>query len=358
MKGWAWPSLRRGSSNWRRERLVSHTAGIPWWSKAAVNSSRPGMLLPRMGMRESTAMKRMLDVCRKQSSGMAKTFYRNSTDRPCWDKRKRRAEDSARLVGCPATASGHFSLYLVARLCCGGGRLRICLWDADVSADGVLAHLVHHDFLGNVGAGEIEEDRLVHGAIFLFKRLVFDGHGGAELVALFVNALQFDGDVADLLGFVPADDGEFNIVTLAQPAELVNFVMVACDECAHLAAGHFQVLAGGVEVGLDAHNLGVDNLDVIVGRLGGELGMDRGIERGHLLAGCVVELGRFLARFLQLALGNLEFAGNNLQVALKFSIGLFVLREAILQGRHILLNRLLGGLQLRRHRLLGAIELR
>jgi len=38
------------------------------------------MLLPRMGMRESTAMKRMLDVWRKQSSGMAKTFYRNSTD--------------------------------------------------------------------------------------------------------------------------------------------------------------------------------------------------------------------------------------------------------------------------------------
>ena len=57
--------MRRGSSTWSRERLVSQTAGIPWWSRAAVNSSRPGMLLPRMGMRESTAMKRILEVWRK-----------------------------------------------------------------------------------------------------------------------------------------------------------------------------------------------------------------------------------------------------------------------------------------------------
>jgi len=170
-----------------------------------------------------------------------------------------------------------------------------------------------------VGAGEIEEDRLVHGAIFLFKRLVFDGHGGAELVALFVNALQFDGDVADLLGFVPADDGEFNIVTLAQPAELVNFVMVACDECAISLRAIFRS-AGGVEVGLTPTTLVSTTLTSSLVALVAELGMDRGIERGHLLAGCVVELGRFLARFLQLALGNLEFAGNNLQVALKFSI--------------------------------------
>jgi len=53
-------------------------------------------------------------------------------------------------------------------------------------------------------AGEVEEDRLVHGAVLLFESAVFDGHGGAELVVLFVDALQFNGDIAHLCGlFLP-----------------------------------------------------------------------------------------------------------------------------------------------------------
>src|SRR6266852_461900 len=117
---------------------------------------------------------------------------------------------------CPALSARRF-LYvlLVARLFGAGGRLRIRLWNADVSADGVLTHLVDDDFLGNMRAGSIEEDRLVHGTVLLFEALVLDGHGGAELVVLFVYALEFDGDIAHLLGLVLADDGEFNVVAFA-----------------------------------------------------------------------------------------------------------------------------------------------
>src|SRR6266403_6252378 len=237
MKGCVWPCLRRGSSNWRRERLVSQTAGIPCWSRVAVNSSSPGMLLPRLGIRESTAIKRMLEVWRKRGSGMADAILPECLRQQRWE-RKRRAEESARLSCARQLQPEHLSVLLVARLCCGGGRLRIRLRDADVSADGVLAHLVHHDFLGNMGAGEIEEDRLVHGAILLFELLVFDGHGSTEQVALFVDALQFDRDVAHLLRLVLADDGELDVVAFTEAAELVNFVVVARDERAHLVAGH------------------------------------------------------------------------------------------------------------------------
>jgi len=45
--------------------------------------------------------------------------------------------------------------------------------------------------------------------------------------------------------------------------------MVArAHERPHLAASHFQVFTGGVQIGLHAHNLGVHGLDVIAGGLG------------------------------------------------------------------------------------------
>src|SRR6267143_5842494 len=118
---------------------------------------------------------------------------------------------------CPAGDRASSRGKLVSRL--GrvvGGRLRIRLWDADVSADGVLARFVDDNLFGNVRARGVEEDGLVQGAILLFEALVFDGHGKAELVALFVDALQFDGDVANLLGLVLACDGELDIVAFAE----------------------------------------------------------------------------------------------------------------------------------------------
>src|SRR5438552_15331981 len=92
---------------------------------------------------------------------------------------------------------------LVARL--GGGlriRLRSRLRNADVSADGILAYLVDDDLFGNVRARDVEENRFVHGAVLLFETFVFDGHGDAKLIALFVDALELDGNVAHLLCLV------------------------------------------------------------------------------------------------------------------------------------------------------------
>src|SRR5258708_618945 len=58
------------------------------------------------------------------------------------------------------TLPGRCSKNLIARLCRrGSGRLRIRLWVAEVAADGILAHLVDDDFLRNMRAGEVEEDR-------------------------------------------------------------------------------------------------------------------------------------------------------------------------------------------------------
>src|SRR5580692_11110505 len=132
---------------------------------------------------------------------------------------------------------------LVGRGCCvrlvagsggGGGRLRVRLGDADVSADLVLANLVDDYFFRYVRAGDVEENRLVEGAVLFLEALVLDGHREIDLVLLLVDALEFDSDVADLLGLVLANDGEFNVVALADAAELVDFIMVARDESAHL----------------------------------------------------------------------------------------------------------------------------
>src|SRR5258708_16925871 len=102
---------------------------------------------------------------------------------------------------------GGFALALAARLCGRRGRLRICLRDAEVAADRVPANLIDDDFLGNVRTREVEEDWLVHGAILLFKSLVFDGHGGAELVALFILVPPFDSDLSHLSRLSPAAAG-------------------------------------------------------------------------------------------------------------------------------------------------------
>src|SRR6266446_7129135 len=259
----------------------------------------------------------------------------------------RKRKEAGRTLCPPQTSPGQLSQgqfpnrYLAAGLGAGGGHLRIGLRDADVSADGVLPYLVDDEFFGNVRAGEVEEDGLVHGTVLLLEELVFNGYGRIELVVLLVDTLQFNSDIAYLLRLVSAHEGEFNVVPFAEAAELVDFVVVAGDERAHLTASHFQVFAGSIEIGLNADYLGIYGLDIIAGGLGSEFGMYRGIQRGHLLGGLVIELYRFRARLLELPLGNLELIRDDLQVSLQIGVGLFVLRQAILHGRHILLH---GGL--------------
>src|SRR5262249_2347970 len=105
----------------------------------------------------------------------------------------------------------------------------IRLGNADVSADGVLADLVDYQFLRNLGAVEVEEDRLVYGAILLLELAVFGCQVNAEAACLLAHALEFDGDIAHLLRLVLAGDGELDVVTLAEATELIDFIVVARD---------------------------------------------------------------------------------------------------------------------------------
>src|SRR5580704_18106165 len=170
----------------------------------------------------------------------------------------------------------------------GGGRLRVRIGDADVSADLVLANLVDDYFFRYMRAGDIEENRLVEGAVLYLEALVLDGHSQIDLVLLLVDALELDSDVADLLGLVLACDGEFDVLALAEAAELVDFIMVARDESAHLALGHLQLFLGAVEVGADGRNLGVDVLYVVSRGFGGQFRVDRRVESAELLRRLVV----------------------------------------------------------------------
>src|SRR5580704_1989442 len=86
----------------------------------------------------------------------------------------------------------------------GAGRLRIRFGNADVSADLILANLVDYDLFRNMCAGDIEEDGLVQSAVLLLEALVFDGHREINLILLFVDALELDSDIADLLGLILA----------------------------------------------------------------------------------------------------------------------------------------------------------
>src|SRR6266700_2132254 len=92
---------------------------------------------------------------------------------------------------------------------------------------------------------------------------IFGGHGNAVLSALLVDALQFYGQVADLLGLVLSGDGEFDVVAFTETAELIDFIVIARNEGAHFAASHLEIFAGSVEVGTNAADFGVHILQII-----------------------------------------------------------------------------------------------
>src|SRR5882724_9396786 len=196
------------------------------------------------------------------------------------------------------------------------GRSRIRLGNADVAADGVLANFVDDKFLRNLGAVQVEEDRLVHGAVLLLEQAVFRGQIDAVLPLLFVHGLEFDGDVANLLRLVLAGDGELDVIAFAEAAELVNFIVVARDEGAHLAGSHLEVFTCGIEVRANDADLGVNILQVVGSGLGGKLGVDGSVQRGDLGSGVFVSLSCFCPSLLELALRNLELAGDHFQIAL------------------------------------------
>src|SRR6516165_3978916 len=91
------------------------------------------------------------------------------------------------------------SLILLSGTGSRGLRLAVCLRNANVAADGVLADLIDHELFGDLGTAQVEEDGLVNRAILLFKTAILRGHGHTELTPLLVCILELDGQVADLL---------------------------------------------------------------------------------------------------------------------------------------------------------------
>src|SRR5271169_54518 len=221
--------------------------------------------------------------------------------------KRKRAGIPARFAASTAEMAGGCWSRLLSGSGGRAGRLCIRFGNADIAADLILANLVHYDLFRNVCARDVEEDGLVKSAVLLLEALVLDGHGEIDLVLLLVYALKLDGDIADLLGLVLASDGEFDVVALAQAAELVDFIMVASDESAHLALGHFQVFLGGVQISAHRGDLGVDVLHVILARLRRQFRVHGRVKSAELLSRLVVLLrSRFgrQARLLELTLSN------------------------------------------------------
>ncbi len=133
--------------------------------------------------------------------------------------------------------------------------------------------------------------------------------------------------------------------------------MVASDQGSQFAASHGEVAVGLVQIAADGGDLGVNSLDVVGGRLGGKFGVHGGVQRAQLLCGFGVELRGLGASLAQLALGNLELVGHNLQVALEVGVGLFIHREPVLHRGQVLLRGLLNSLNLIGDSLLGGVQL-
>src|SRR5208282_977463 len=239
----------------------------------------------------------------------------------------------------------------------GSHRVSVCLGDAQIAADLVLANLVDDEFLRLMSAAQVEEERLIDGAILVLGGLVLDGQDEVGAVLLLVGALEFDGDNTDLLGLILAGDGEFDVVALALAAEHVDLVMVTGNQGAQFAASHVEVINGLAQIGADLSNLGVDGLDVVGGRLGGEFLMDGSVKSGDLGSRIGIELFCFTARLLQLPLRDLQLIRDDLQFTLEVRVGLFVLGNAVLECVHIRLDGSLNRLHLIGDGLLGSIKL-
>src|SRR5712692_7756854 len=201
-------------------------------------------------------------------------------------KNSKRTARAVRLPPRPADAAGLELSALPAGVHRRFGQ-RVRLRDAHVSADLVLANLVDHQLFRYASPRGVEENRLIEGAILLLEPLVLDNESYGVLAPLLVCRAEFDGNVAHLLRLAPPGNRELKIITLAETPELVDFVVVAGDERAHLAARHLQVFSSGVEIGAHASHLRIHGFHVIGGGFSGQLPMHRGIESRELFRGFI-----------------------------------------------------------------------
>src|SRR5437867_11862112 len=137
---------------------------------------------------------------------------------------------------------------LLARSRTGRGCRRGALWRAQIPGRAGLGDLVDHEFQRGAAAASVEEDGFVDRAILLLEAVVVSKDVQGVLVLLGVGVLQHELNGTDFGAAALALHGEFKIIALANVAKLIDFVVVAGNQRAHLAAGHLNAVFGGVKV--------------------------------------------------------------------------------------------------------------
>jgi len=165
-----------------------------------------------------------------------------------------------------------------------------------VAADLVLADLIDHHLFRQTSAGSCRRRPVLFSARFFFQKRLSSTVITTLYWLRFWLMLSAPRSHFDLLRFFLPCDGEFNVIALAQPAELVDLIVIARNQGSHLAACHLQVFARGVQVGRTPPTFGVHVLEVIRGGLRCAVPPDRAIQLSQFLGGFVVELSGFSAR--------------------------------------------------------------
>ena len=108
-----------------------------------------------------------------------------------------------------------------------------------------------------------------------------------------------------------AANGEFEIVALTHPAELIDFIVIAGDQRAHFALRHLQAAVRRIEIGANACDVAAQLRHIFCVRFSGQLLIHVCAERRQLfIVGHDGRLVLFASRD-QVGLGNVQFVGHD-----------------------------------------------
>src|SRR5437899_9986052 len=102
--------------------------------------------------------------------------------------------------------------------------------------------MTDHEHQRHSGSASIEVDELVDSAVLFLQTQIVDVERHGELILLNVRGTELDHEIAHLRAIALSGERELEVVSLAHSAELIDLVVVACDEGAKFGAGHIQVV--------------------------------------------------------------------------------------------------------------------
>src|SRR5579872_697411 len=122
---------------------------------------------------------------------------------------------------------------------------RLFFGGRQVADDHVLLDLVDDQLIRLLRLAGVKLDRLVGVLVFLLVELVVRHHVDAVLVALGIDLLQVQGDIADALRLLGLAEFELEVVPFAEPPQRLQFLRVGGNQ----AALHSEIALGGLQVG-------------------------------------------------------------------------------------------------------------